>query len=181
MERNNPMLLLQHEHCYLSLLMAKYLCQRKFTADHLVLTINTVTVIYSMERPSRSTMGPLHSSKALIWAFSQEALHLCCHVKADKDQTLTVMRRVGSIPRSWGGSAPSWAGLVSQGLPQGWVVTALMGQSSGAGSEWVPRCSVPSTEDLLTAQGSLPHTPLPNWPAQAALASVLFILRLTLP
>lgn len=40
------MLLLQHERCYLSLLMAKYLCQRKFTADHLVLTINTVTEIY---------------------------------------------------------------------------------------------------------------------------------------
>lgn len=59
MERNNPMLLLQHERCYLSLLMAKYLCQRKFTADHLVLTINTVTMIYSMERSSRSTMGLL--------------------------------------------------------------------------------------------------------------------------
>lgn len=101
--------------------------------------------------------------------------------KADKDQTLTVMRRVGSIPRSWRGSAPSWAGLVSQGLPQGWVVAALTGQSSGAGGERAPCCSVPRTEELLTAQGSLPHTPLPSWPAQAALALVLFILRLTLP
>lgn len=67
-ERNNPMLLLQHERCYLSLLMAKYLCQRKFTADHLVLTINTVTKVYSVERSgsSRSTMGPLCLSKALM-------------------------------------------------------------------------------------------------------------------
>lgn len=45
-ERNNLMLLLQHECCYLSLLMAKYLCQRKFTADHLVLAVNTANVIY---------------------------------------------------------------------------------------------------------------------------------------
>lgn len=43
------MLLLQHERCYFSLLMAKYLCQRKFTADRLVLIINTVNMIYSME------------------------------------------------------------------------------------------------------------------------------------
>lgn len=89
MERNNPMLLLQHERCYLSLLMAKYLCQRKFTDDHLVLTINTVTMIYSMERPgssSSSTMGSLPLSEALIRAFSPEALHLCCHVKTGKDQ-----------------------------------------------------------------------------------------------
>lgn len=49
------MLLLQHERCYLSLLMAKYLCQRKFTADHLVLTINTVPVIYSVQRPGSSS------------------------------------------------------------------------------------------------------------------------------
>lgn len=77
MERNNPMLLLQHEHCYLSLLMAKYLCQRKFTADHLVLVINTVNMIYSMEISGsnrRGTMGPMNMSKTRILAFSEEAI-----------------------------------------------------------------------------------------------------------
>lgn len=67
MERNNPMLLLQRERCYLLLLMAKYLCQRKFTADHLVPTINTVPVIYSVESSgsSSSTMGMPCLSRAL--------------------------------------------------------------------------------------------------------------------
>ena len=68
MERNNPMLLLQHEHCYLSLLMAKYLCQRKFTTDHIVLIINTVNMIYSMEISGsnrRVTMWPVNVSKTL--------------------------------------------------------------------------------------------------------------------
>lgn len=58
--------------------MAKYLRQRKFTADHLVLIINTVNMIYSMGISGsnrRGTMWSVNVSKTLILAFSEEAIH----------------------------------------------------------------------------------------------------------
>lgn len=80
-ERTNPMVLLQQQRCYLSLLMAKYLCQRKFTADHLVLTINTVNMIYSMEISGSNRKDSVWQwmwSKTLILVLAKESTH--CHL-----------------------------------------------------------------------------------------------------
>lgn len=84
-ERTNPTVLLQQQRCYLSLLMAKYLCQRKFTADRLVLIINTVNMIYSMEISGSNRKDAVWQwiwSKTLILVLAKESTH--CHLSCTK-------------------------------------------------------------------------------------------------